>query len=192
MSSPGTVTRWLADLQAGEREAVQKLWEGYYRRLLAVARKKLGALPRRAEDSEDVALSAFDSFIRGAEQGRFPRLEDRDDLWQLLVVLTSRKAIDRLVHEGRGKRDYRRVQAEDDGALLRGLLGREPDPAFAAEVADECRRLLALLPDDELRLIAVRKMEGWTNREISGQLGLAEATIERRLALIRKAWSHAG
>ena len=36
----------------------------------------------RLADEEDVALSAFDSFCRGAEQGRFPRLDDRDDLWQ--------------------------------------------------------------------------------------------------------------
>src|SRR5262249_15219134 len=34
----------------------------------------------RPADQEDVALSAFDSFYRAAEQGRFPRLHDRDDL----------------------------------------------------------------------------------------------------------------
>src|SRR5262249_42524795 len=48
MPSSGDVTHWLRLLQAGDREAVQKLWEGYYRRLVGLARKKLGELPRRA------------------------------------------------------------------------------------------------------------------------------------------------
>jgi hypothetical protein len=55
------------------------------------ARHKLRGVPRRAADEEDVALSAFDNFCRAAEHGRFPDLADRDDLWQLLLVLTDRK-----------------------------------------------------------------------------------------------------
>src|SRR5262249_55152785 len=134
-------------------------------------------------------LSAFDSFVRGAERGRFPRLEDRDDLWQLLVVLTTRKAADLITHEGRGKRNFRQRQGDSaDGSLLRGLIGREVDPAFTAEMAEECRRLLSLLPDDELREIAVRKMEGFTNEEIASQRDVALATVGRRLALIRETW----
>lgn len=42
-------------------------------------------------------LSAFHSFCRAAAQGRFPRLNDRNDLWQLLIVLSDRKAHN-LVH----------------------------------------------------------------------------------------------
>jgi DNA-directed RNA polymerase specialized sigma24 family protein len=197
MSSSGDVTQWFRQLEVGDREAVQRLWERYYRGLVGLARKKLGALPRRAADEEDVALSAFDSFVRGAQEGRFPRLEDRDDLWQILVLITTRKAIDLAAHEGRDKRDWRRVQAqsdgdaEDGGALLRGLIGREPDPAFAAQVAEQCRHLLALLPDDELRQIALLKLEGWTNEEIAAALDVALKTVERRLRLIRKHWASA-
>ena len=33
-----------------------------------------------------MALSAFDSFCRGAEQGRFPDLNNRNDLWGMLVL----------------------------------------------------------------------------------------------------------
>ena len=192
--SEGDVTRWILDMQAGDRLAVQKLWEAYFRRLVGVARKKLGDLPRRATDEEDIALSAFDSLVRGAEQGRFPRLEDRDDLWQLLVVIASRKAIDLAVHEGRDKRDWHRAgaDAEANGTLVRDLVGREPDPAFAAELAETCRCLLERLPDDELRQIALSKMEGYTNEEVGVRLGVSLATVERRLALIRKTWDRAG
>ena len=49
------------------------------------------------------------------------------------------------------------------------VAGREPSPEFAAEVADQFRRLLALLPTEELRAIAVWKMEGYCNQEIAGK-----------------------
>jgi hypothetical protein len=57
----------------------------------------------RAADEEDVALSAFHSFCRDAEAGRFPELGDRKDLWQILVMLTARKAWALIEHEGRQK-----------------------------------------------------------------------------------------
>ena len=142
-------------------------------------------IPCRAADEEDVALSAFDSFCRAAEQGRFPRLSDRNDLWQLLVMITLRKAADLADHEGRGKRDWRKL-GDGDPEALAALLSREPDPAFAAEVAEECRRLLDRLEDAQLRSIALRKLEGDTNEEIAAKLGCSLATVERRLRLIRK------
>jgi DNA-directed RNA polymerase specialized sigma24 family protein len=194
MSSDEGVTQWVERLKAGDRAVVQALWQRYYGRLVGLARKKLGDLPRRARDEEDVALSAFDSFVRGAEKGRFPRLEDREDLWQVLVMITCRKAVDVMVHEGRDKRNWRRVAGKPEdpaaiGAMLRKMLASDPDPAFACEVADECRRLLGELPDDEVRQVALRKMEGFTNKEIADQLSIGEVTVGRRLALIRKTWA---
>ena len=72
MSSDGEVTRWIQDMRAGDRLAAQKLWEAYFRRLVGFARKKLGELPRRAADEEDIALSAFDSLVRGRGAGPIP------------------------------------------------------------------------------------------------------------------------
>ena len=74
MGSTGSVTYWIERLKAGEPAAAQQLWEGYFDRLVRLARARLAAAPRRAADEEDAALSAFDSFCRGAEQGRFPQL----------------------------------------------------------------------------------------------------------------------
>ena len=189
MSASGSVTRWIDGLRTGESVAARKLWETYFHRLVDLARKRLRALPRRAADEEDVALSAFDSFCRGAEQGRFPRLDDRHDLWQVLLVLTQRKVADLAQHEGREKRDWRRAEpiesADPPGAAL---VARDVDPTFAAQFAEECQRLLDALGDDGLRLLAVRKMEGYTNEEIAGLLNCSLATVERRLRLIRREW----
>lgn len=201
MPSPGTISGWLHDLAcAGDERAVHQLWQAYYEKLVTLARRRLRAMPRKAAaDEEDVALSAFASFIRAVDAGRFPRLDDRDDLWQVLIVLTIRKASDLLQSEGRAKRNLWVTQclgdlfaaAADDaaGSVFSGLLvSGEPPPELAVEVAEECERLLALLGEDELRQIAVFKMEGYTNPEIAEELGCALATVERRLRLIRKRW----
>src|SRR5208282_1911184 len=92
-SDDSTVTLWMRQLMAGDVEmSVQRLWERYFVRLVGLARVKLGNCPRRVADEEDVAASAFDSFWQGAAQGRFPKLNDRHDLWRLLFTITARKA----------------------------------------------------------------------------------------------------
>ena len=104
MSCDGSVSRWFDPLRAGDPVAAQRLWERYFSRTVSLARKKLQGSPRRAADEEDVALLAFASFCKGVEEGRFPRLDDRDDLWRLLGTLTARKAAHLRRDEGRLKR----------------------------------------------------------------------------------------
>src|SRR5262249_10891496 len=69
MDPTDAVTCWIGQLQAGDRAAVQLLWERYFPQLLRLARRRLGAAPQRMADNEDVALSAFASFCRAAEEG---------------------------------------------------------------------------------------------------------------------------
>ena len=195
--SSRSVSHWIGQLRAGDQVAAQHLWEGYFRRLVGLARGKLQSLPRRAADEEDVALSAFASFCRGVECGRFPQLADRDDLWRLLVTITARKAL----HLARDERSQKRgggcVRDESslggrstaEDAALDQFFGREPTPAFAAQVAEECQRLLDSLADSELRMIAVSKMEGYTIEEIAAMLRRAPRTVERKLDLIRRRWT---
>ena len=76
----------------------------------------------------------------------------------------------------------------EEGALLTNMLGREPEPAVVVEAAEECRRLLAQLEDEQLRQIAQWKVEGFTNEEIAAKLGRSLPTVERKLARIRCLW----
>jgi RNA polymerase sigma factor (sigma-70 family) len=200
MSSFGSVTTWIEQLRAGNSAVAQRLWERYFPRLVGLARKRLQnmGVPRRAADEEDVALLAFDSFYRGVEQGRFPQLEDRDDLWALLVTITARKTIDLRQHERRQKRGGGNVGgesvldlllgSEDGEAGIEQVVGADPTPELAAQLAEEFQRLLRKLPDEELRSIALAKLEGDTNAEIAARLGCAEPTVERRLSLTRAIW----
>jgi DNA-directed RNA polymerase specialized sigma24 family protein len=200
----GSVTHWLGDLKGGDLAAAQPLWERYFKSLVVLARKKLERRRHaRAEaDEEDAALSAFNSFCVGVAAGRFPQLADREDLWRILVTITARKAFAQTQRQNRLKRGGGKVVAE---AVLRGargesgaesgggpgldvIAGTEPTPEFAAMVAEEYERLLAILDDEGLRLVAISRMEGYTCDEIASQLGCARRTVARRLDLIRKTW----
>src|SRR5262249_41085357 len=170
-------------------------WQRYFENLFNLARQKLHGTPQRFADQEDVALSAFDSFCRGAQQGRFPQLADRNDLWRLMVVITVRKAVDLRTHEHRQKRGGGHLLDEaalgglsDSGGGIDHLAGPQATPEFAAQVAEECRRLLGLLNDRVLRSVALWKMEGYSTEEIAEKLGCVPRTVERKLRVIRSLW----
>ena len=59
---------------------------------------------------------------------------------------------------------------------------------FSALVADEFRRLIGLLPEPDLKTLAVWKMEGHSNEEIAERWGCVPRTVERRLRVIRTLW----
>ena len=193
-----SVSVWVQRLSGGDKGLpAEKLWERYYGRLVALARAKLGGLPRRVADEEDVALSAFDSFCQGALRGSFPELNDRDNLWRLLVTITARKAYQLKLKSGRRKRGGNTVL--DEAALatyggngeieLEHFIASEPTPEFAAQAAEEFQHLLACLEDDRLQKLALWKMEGFTHEEIAAKLDCAPRTVKRRLLLIRALWS---
>jgi DNA-directed RNA polymerase specialized sigma24 family protein len=68
------------------------------------------------------------------------------------------------------------------------LVGTPYSVDVALIVAEQLRQLMGLLPDEQLRLIAVAKMEGRTNKEIAGEMDCALRTVERRLGYIRAIW----
>ena len=188
MSSFGSVTYWVERLKGGDHLAATKLWEEYFQKLVRLARDKLHGSPRRVSDEEDVALSAFHSFCHGAEHGRFPRLEDRQDLWQLLVMITARKAIDVKEYENRKKRGGVPNDSRTPLPALKDIISKEPTPEFALLLAEAYQSLLDRLPDATLRSIAVSKMEGYSTEQIAERLHCVPRTIERKLKLIRSYW----
>lgn len=197
MQPAPSVTVWIARLKHNDPEAAQRLWERYCGRLVELARRKLAGHVCRSADEEDVALSAFASLCGAAAAGRFPQLTDRHDLWALLIRITERKAIDLVRREGRARRGGGRVRGDSavrlpegsvDGVVgLDGVIDPEPGPEMVALVADELRALLARL-DDEQRLLALLKIQGYSIPEIAAKLGRPLRTVERKLALVRKIW----
>jgi RNA polymerase sigma factor (sigma-70 family) len=191
------VTVWFAGLADGDDAAIEQIWQKYYDQLVRLARRKLMDANRRMADEEDIAISTFESFCRGAAAGRFPQLSDRQDLWKILVTITAAKAARQKRDAGRQKRGSGKVRGEsifggrDDepGRGIGNVLGSQPTPEMAFLAVEECRRLLEMLPDDTLRQVAQMKLEGYTNEEIADQMQCAPRTVERRLQKIRESWS---
>jgi DNA-directed RNA polymerase specialized sigma24 family protein len=198
MSGAGSVTTWISELKNGNQEAARLLWERYFEELVRIARTKLRKTSGMAANEEDVALLALNSVFRGARQGRFPQLQDRNNLWPLLVVITVRKSIDLVQHERAQKRRPRQgpsqalpaelLQWIPRGEALEHALGREPTPEFAAEVLEEYERLLGQLTEPALREIAIMKMEGYTDKEVAAKRNCGLRTVERKLERIRHIW----
>jgi DNA-directed RNA polymerase specialized sigma24 family protein len=191
----GSVSRHLEAFKADDSAAAQALWDRYFDRLTRLAHRRLGDLPRSVADSEDVAVSVFTSLCRGAAAGRFPQLNDRDDLWRVLLVLTRQKVADQARYQGRQKRGggesaRRTVSQREDGTPveLDQLVGDEPTPELLVELDEEYRSRLNELRDDTLRRIACLRMESHTVPEIAESLGISPRSVERKLGLIRDAW----
>jgi DNA-directed RNA polymerase specialized sigma24 family protein len=192
-----SVTVWIRGLKEGRDEAMSALWERYFQQLTAFAGRKLGGASRRVADEEDVASMAFKSLCMGAADGRFERLENRDDLWQILVALASRKAVDQIRQNVSQKRGGGTVRGDsivmsngaDEPGGFEVFLSAAPTPEMIVTVEEQCQRMLDQLPDDALRELAQLRLEGYSNEELAERTGLSLRSIERKLAMIRDVWS---
>jgi DNA-directed RNA polymerase specialized sigma24 family protein len=185
----GSVTHWIKQVRdGGDSAAEQELWDRYFIRLTALARRKLEDLPPSTRDDEDIALSALNSFFTRAKDGGFSQLQDRTDLWRLLAKITVRKSIDRRRNAGAVKRGSGRVLGDGEfEEQIRDVALKEPAPAMLAACNEECQRLMGAL-NEELRPVAQMKLEGYNNAEIAEVLGRVERTVERKLGRIRHIW----
>lgn len=193
-----SVSAWIAGLKGSELEAAQKLWERYATQLVELARRKLGQAPRGIADEEDIAQSVFQSVWRGAAAGRLENVKSRDDLWWLLLAITKQKVVDHIRRETSLKRGSGRVHSETATAVqtqagqkfsLDQLVSELPTPEFIAILNEQNFRLLGNLRDDQLRQIAIARLEGYSVGEIASQLAVSTRSIERKLHLIRAKWS---
>lgn len=196
MPPSSSVGDWLKRLQAGDSDASRRLWADYFDRLAAVARRTLRGRPRRSADEEDMALSALYTFCARVRDGRLAPPDSSARLWALLVVITQRKALDYVKKQNAQKAGGGRVKGES--ALPRGaggeamgfdqVPGSQPTPESVARLLEGARRLLDSLGSPDLKMVALWKLERYTNDEIAAKLGRSRATVERKLRLIRRIW----
>ncbi len=190
------VSLWIEQLAAADHEAASRLWAHFCQRLMDFARSRMSPSTRRIYDEEDAAVSAFRSLCRGIEAQRFPEVADRNNLWALLVVITSRKISNRFRYEHQQRRDSNQTLSESmlqpsEGAgvgLLQSLPSNEPTPAFAVEVADMSEYLMSRLPEPDLRKLVLLKLEGHTNEDAAELMKITRRTVQRKLELIRRIW----
>jgi hypothetical protein len=189
----GSVTRWIQQMRAGDSIVVHALAERYFKKLGAAARRRLHKIPQNLHDEEDVANFVLEAVVRNIAEGRYPDLQDRDDLWFLMLAITQRRISSIL------KRDSRQKAQPSSQTSLTELLemyegeladvALEGDPEHVAiEIGDCWQELMRILPNDEFREIAKLKLEFHSNRQISSMLKLTSKYIDRKVAEIQRLW----
>jgi DNA-directed RNA polymerase specialized sigma24 family protein len=199
MESNDSITHWIEQIRASDPavrdQAAGQIWHRYSARLLQLARGHLDQRIRRREDEDDVLQNMYASFCRRMQRGYY-QLDNRQDLWNLLVAMTLHKARRAAIrHTRQGRAVYREqgLPASDaSGSMAPAgqVPAPDPTPQQAAELAEGAERLLRALPDPLLRQVALWKLEGYTSEEIAAadKLNCATRTVERKLRLIREFW----
>ena len=191
-----SVTGWIDQLAGGNEQAAEQLWQHISLRLHEFARQKLDVQTRRQYDENDAANSAFHSLCRGLAEGRIEAV-NRDALWGLLAVITSRKVAAQRRYSKRQKRGGGAVRGESGFAELgdagiNAIAGHQLTPAVLAEVSESCAQLLDAIPDETMKKIVLLKFQGATNGEVASELNCTRRTIERKLERVRRIWIDAG
>lgn len=177
---PGSITGLYRRWRQGHVESLEKLVERFRPRLLALARSTLKGRVRRVADAEDALQGAFISFWEKAEDGSLSESMDRNDLWNVLGVITVRKSL--RIRE----REFAKKRGGDRNHADQGVEGvSAPNQGESPELL--CAEMLELL-EKELQPYAILKLSGYTNREIAQEFDCTEKKIERKLKLIRTVW----
>lgn len=184
------VSHWIDLVKDGDSVAANRIWQHYFDRLVRTVRARLLGQNRAISDEEDIVLSVFDSFYNAAEQGRFPDLSDRDDLWKLLLRMSARKVVDKRRHDQRKRRGgnvhvHSLDQSGDDDHVIEAI-GDEPSPEMVLMMQESVDEFFSHLGVGQLKELAVAKLEGYSNAELAKRFDCSERTIERRLHLIRE------
>jgi hypothetical protein len=162
----GSVSHWLKGLKTGDRSAVDAIWHRYYQRIVQFAIRKLKVNPDRAVDGEDIAQITMHRFCSCVASGRYPNLDDREQLWALLVVFT-----------------INRIRKH-----LRSCSAPEAPTIMADMVQCWLNRLDLEDPSGELRQIAIWSMEDISGSEIARILKKRKSYVLQQIRLIRLLW----
>lgn len=173
-----SVTSWIQAVRVGDEDSARLLWERYFVSLMRIARSRMGTLPRATYDEEDATISTFRVLCRRLQEGGYPELSDRTELWQLMLTVIMRKINHRAQYESAEKRGSLPSQfSRVDESMI-------PCPD-SSQIALEYQMLLAKLNDCNLEKIAVLKLDGYTNEEIALKINRTRRTVQRMLDLIR-------
>lgn len=184
----GSLTLFFNQLKAGDPSAAEGWWANFYPRLFGLAHKVLSGRPQRMADAEDAAQSAFASFCFRVQAGEYS-LFDRNEMWNLLSVITANKARMQVRRELAEKRGAGRVRGED--VLLDSAGNQVPlanlAMAPAAEFDCHSEELIQQL-ESGLRPFAILRLLGYKNQEIAVLEDCTVRKVERKLNLIRLRW----
>jgi DNA-directed RNA polymerase specialized sigma24 family protein len=195
IGNAGSITRWLTEVSARrETDRSELLWRRFGIRLVRLARHHLRGIQDRAYDEEDLALSTMNEFYRRASLGSYDKLENRDDLWRLLMTISLNKSRNRL----RALRRIKRAAKTPVREIYPVKNAKEIDwtntPEWLAIVAEQSEYLLRVLDDHDpsgmLQQITLMKLDGASNSQIANDLGCTRRAVAARLIWIQGIWNY--
>jgi RNA polymerase sigma factor (sigma-70 family) len=181
----------LARWREGDQQAADILFHRYANRLIALARSRLSDKLSHRIDPEDVVQSAYRSFFRQAQAGRYDAKRG-GDLWRLLLTITLHK----LQHQVRGlltqKRSATRDQDfgfEDGRADQAQIFAREPSPIEAVALTEQVEQVMRGLDPEERRMLELR-LQGFNFDEIATETQCGERTVRRFFTRLKANLEH--
>lgn len=184
----GSVTQWLKKLQAGQPQAAEPIWKRYQAKLLSIASKQLEENPDRAVDGEDLVQSSFRNVCVAVQNGKYPDIDKRADLWGLLYIAT----VNRVRQHYRDLTALKRCHTSSSLALNPLSLADLQTPFAEAQTADLLEFLLSRLdledPSHLLRKIALLYLDDHSASSIAKLLHKRKTNILISLRLIRSIW----
>ena len=193
-SNPGSISIAIAGIGADDGHAATDLWNRYFQRLGTYAKKKIFPRLLRHFDEDDIANSTFMALVKGLRESRFDKVTNRDELWQMMTIIASRKIANATKFFDRQKRGGGKVKGESVfGESGIYSVADMVNHVFSENEYDQfekiCDELLCGISDKRTRQVAVLRLQGYSIAEIAEKLGVAPRTIDRELAMIREFWN---
>ncbi|SNS48671.1 RNA polymerase sigma-70 factor, ECF subfamily [Geodermatophilus pulveris] len=159
-------------IRAGDRRAVDDLYDRYSRPAFSLARRVLG------DDvlAEDVVQDVFLSVWR--DPGAFDAARGSFSSW--LMAMVHHKAVDAVRREESQRR--RQGRAEDELTLAEPTATRDvEDEAWSRVVSEQVRGALGSLPAAQREALTLAYYGGYTQREVAALTSTPLGTVKTRM-----------
>ncbi|MBS0265291.1 MAG: helix-turn-helix domain-containing protein [Planctomycetes bacterium] len=196
----GTITILVHQLQRGNRDVMQQLFETYFSRLEELGRVCLPPGTRRVADEGDLAIEVLTRFLLAAADGKLPEIRGREDVWRLLSKRLRFRAINQSRDTSREKQQILTASAGFWSGSAGTTESASPGVATATpleqlilaedleRLAELHEQLLGCLENPTMKRIAELVLEGTSPEAIVRDVKLSRATVYRKLSLIKDCW----